>query len=53
MIEPTRIRGLSEAKGSWKTICISRRSDRSCDRSAAMTSIVSASPLSSWRRRKT
>ena len=29
MIEPTRFRGLSDAYGSWKTICISRRSGRS------------------------
>ena len=26
MIWPTRLRGLSDANGSWKTICISRRS---------------------------
>ena len=26
MIVPTRLRGLSDAYGSWKTICISRRS---------------------------
>ena len=29
MIEPTRLRGFSDAYGSWKTICISRRSGRS------------------------
>ena len=32
MIAPTRLRGLSEAYGSWKTICISRRSGRSSRR---------------------
>ena len=32
MIAPTRLRGLSEAYGSWKTICISRRSGRSARR---------------------
>ena len=30
MICPTRLRGLSEANGSWKTICISRRSGAIC-----------------------
>ena len=29
MIAPTRLRGFSDAYGSWKTICISRRSGRS------------------------
>ena len=29
MIVPTRLRGLSEAYGSWNTICISRRTGRS------------------------
>ena len=29
-IRPTLCRGLSEANGSWKTICIRRRSGRSC-----------------------
>src|SRR5579875_1061115 len=28
MIVPTRLRGLSDAYGSWKTICSSRRSGR-------------------------
>ena len=28
MIEPTRFRGLRDAYGSWKIICISRRSGR-------------------------
>jgi len=28
MIEPTRFRGLSDAYGSWNTICISRRIGR-------------------------
>src|ERR671910_172628 len=28
MIEPTVLRGFSEANGSWKIICISRRSPR-------------------------
>ena len=30
MIWPTRLRGLSDANGSWKTICISRRSGSIC-----------------------
>ena len=30
MIVPTRLRGLSEAYGSWNTICRSRRTGRSC-----------------------
>jgi oligopeptide/dipeptide ABC transporter ATP-binding protein len=32
MIEPTRLRGFSEAYGSWKTICSSRRRGRSSRR---------------------
>src|ERR1700704_5486780 len=31
-IVPTRLRGLSEAYGSWNTICISRRTGRSLRR---------------------
>jgi hypothetical protein len=39
MISPTRMRGLSEAKGSWKTICISPRRA-----AAARRRVVSSSP---------
>ena len=38
MIWPTRLRGLSDANGSWKTICISRRSGCICLRPALVTS---------------
>ena len=36
MISWTRMRGLSEAKGSWKMICISLRSDRSSSLSSVL-----------------
>ena len=35
MMSATRMRGLSELNGSWKTTCISRRSGRIASRSAA------------------
>ena len=38
MIWPTRLRGLSDANGSWKTICISRRSGCICLRPAFVMS---------------
>jgi hypothetical protein len=37
MIEPTVIRGLSDAYGSWKMICISLRSARSDRLSSVVT----------------
>ena len=45
MIAPTRLRGLSEADGSWKTICISRRSGRSARRSSREMSRPSKTTL--------
>ena len=43
MIDPTRRRGLSEAYGSWKTICISRRNGRSFRRDQCVMSCPSSS----------
>ena len=37
-IAPTRMRGLSDEYGSWKTICMSRRASRSSSRDNARTS---------------
>ncbi len=37
MIAPTVMRGLSEANGSWKMICMSRHSARKAPRSSAVT----------------
>ena len=41
MIEPTRRRGFSEPYGSWKIICISRRSGRSSARDSVLMSVPS------------
>src|SRR6185295_3427480 len=41
MMAPTVMRGLSEAKGSWKMICMSRRSEVSAPRSSAVTFLPS------------
>ncbi len=40
MADPIVMRGSSDAYGSWKTICISRRSPRSC----SFLSVVSSVP---------
>ena len=50
---PTRLRGLSDAYGSWKTICICRRSGRSARRLSVEMSRPSKMtwpPVSSWSR---
>ena len=39
MICPMRLRGFSEANGSWKTICISRRTGLSFARLAVVMSV--------------
>ena len=52
-IWPTRLRGFSDAYGSWKTICISRRSGMSSLRDACVTSVPrkrTAPPVGSSRR---
>ncbi len=41
MIAPTRLRGFSEAYGSWNTICSSRRTGRSCRRESFEMSVPS------------
>ena len=48
MISAMVMRGLSEENGSWKIICICRRSGRSALRSSVATSM--SCPLAAWNR---